>query len=76
LTESRLDIGKQLKEIVIKVGGRLNTDIPQVLAILSQHDRKIKDLITRVSGNADINHPIFEQYEQEGQDLLRQLFTI
>jgi uncharacterized Zn finger protein (UPF0148 family) len=76
LTENRLNIGKQLKEIASNAGGQLNTNVPQVLSILSQHDKDIRNLLASVPGDANINHPIFKKYEQEGQDLLRQLVRI
>jgi hypothetical protein len=75
LTENRLNIGQHLKQITTNVGERLNTDVPQVLSILSQHDNSIRDLLASAPGDADINHPIFKQYEQEGPDLLKQLVT-
>lgn len=75
LTENRLNIGKQLKEIATNMGGQLNLDIPQVLRILSQHGIHIRNILARVPDDADTNHPVFKQYEQEGQDLLRQLVT-
>jgi hypothetical protein len=75
LTENRLNIGQLLRQIASNVEGRLNTNIPQVLSILSQHDKNIRDLLSNVPGDADINHPVFKQYEQKGQDLLRRLVT-
>lgn len=73
LTENRLNIGKQLREIAEQTGGRINTNPAIVLNILSQHNDKIDLLLKTVPGDADINDPVFQQYKQEGQELLRQL---
>lgn len=76
LTENRLNIGKELKEIAEQTAGRINTNPAMVLNILSRHDAKIDLLLKTVPGDADIHHPVFQQYKQEGQELLKQLVTI
>ncbi len=73
LTENRLSIGKQLKDIAEQAGGKINDDPQAVLSIFFNYNSTIHDLIGKVPGDAKINHPIFSQYRQMGQSLLGQL---
>lgn len=75
LTENRLNIGEQLATIAAAIGGRINDDPLIVLSILSDHDTKVSKLFKAVPDNADLNHSIFKEYKEKGQELLRQLVT-
>jgi len=75
LTENRLNIGEQLATIAAAIGGRINDDPLIVLSILSKHDTKVSELFKAVPDDADLNHPIFKEYKEKGQELLRQLVT-
>jgi hypothetical protein len=75
LTENRLNIGKQLANIAEEIGGQINNEPKVVLTILSRHDKKVSELFKVVPDDADLNHPIFKDYKEKGQELLRQLVT-
>jgi hypothetical protein len=75
LTESRLLIGKKLKEIVETSGGEINASPSIVLDILSSHNKNISELFKGISNDAESNHPIFKDYKEIGEILLRKLVT-
>ena len=59
----------------MEVGGSINTNPSTVLAILSQHDETIHELIKNFPDEGDLSHPIAKQYYQKGEDLLMQLVS-
>ena len=75
LTENRLNIGEQIARIAEEIGGRINNNPSIVLTILSKHDTKVSEIFKAVPEDADLNHPIFKEYKEKGQELLRQLVT-
>ncbi len=75
LTENRLNIGKQLAKIAEEIGGWINNEPKVVLNILSRHDKKVSELLKAIPDDADLNHPIFKDYKEKGEELLRQLVT-
>lgn len=76
LTENRLKIGYQLAKYAEEINGRINIEPSIVLTILSTHNKKISELFKAVPEDADLNHPIFKDYKEKGQELLKQLVTI
>jgi len=75
LTEKRLNIGRQLRQNASDFGGEINTDPLTVLKILSFHEQKISELFKVVPGDVNLDHPITKEYEEKGQELLKQLVT-
>jgi hypothetical protein len=75
LIENRLNIGKKLKAIVETSGGEINASPSIVLDILSSHNKNISELFKEISNDAESNHPIFKDYIEMGEILLRKLVT-
>jgi hypothetical protein len=70
-----LKIGQQLEEIAEQVGGTINSNPLTVLNILSIHNKKVADLLDMVPDDANPNHPLFKQYKQDGEGLLKMLVS-
>jgi hypothetical protein len=75
LTENRLNIGKQLKNIAEEINGEINMAPAMVLKILSHHSMELASLLQNIPEDAEINHPNFREYEHKGKLLLRMLVT-
>lgn len=75
LTENRLRIGRQLKEIAEKVDGEINTDPKSILEMLSGHEKSIGEILNKIPDEANLNHPLVNQYNLAGQELLKSLVT-
>jgi len=75
LTENRLTIGKQLKNLMEPSGKTLNKDPEKVLLILTDHENRTNDLFDQLPDDLDVdeNHPIFIKYREEKDNLLQQL---
>ncbi|MCY7293332.1 MAG: hypothetical protein LH615_14225, partial [Ferruginibacter sp.] len=73
LTENRLKIGKQLMNIAKSVNGEINTDPKIILIILLAHEANVSDILNKIPDDANLNHPLINQYENAGQELLRSL---
>ena len=76
LTENRLIIGEQLESIAEKVGGKIINNPLPVLSILSKYNWGISELLEGIADDITITDPIIIEWEEKGQDLLRQLITI
>ncbi len=73
LTESRLNIGRQLKDIAEKVNGEIDGSPQNIVRILSEHDNTIKNILNNLPEEADLDHPFVKEYNEAGQELLYKL---
>lgn len=73
LTENRLQIGQQLKDLADSTGGGINDDPVAVLKILARYDRRIEELVNDLVANPEKEDASFIQYQQAGRNLLAEL---
>lgn len=73
LTENRLNIGKQLRDIAKNAGRKINLNPEIVLIVLSEHVKKIEELLNSIPDIAELNHPLVNNYKKEKIDLLNSL---
>jgi len=71
LTESRLQIGKILRELTGSLKGTINLNPDEVLKILTDRDNRIESFRKeKITMTTDISNPVWKEYAQLRKDTL------
>lgn len=75
LTEKRLKINIILNNLSDKLNGKINENGEDVLAILRNHQKRMKIIIKKISPNTEIYDPIWVAYREESKRVLNDLIS-
>lgn len=73
LTQSRLNIGRELKFLADSLHGQVVTDLNQFFQILDKHDKRMKIAEDTIKDNTDKNDPAWENWRRTRKLIKREL---
>ena len=76
LTENRLNIGKVLKQLAEALQGKVNDNPDEVMLILANHSKRMKDISEEISETTDTSDAIYIKYKRERESLIAALIKL
>ena len=73
LTQNRLDIGRKLQQLSDSLRGKVNDNPNEIIFILTNHEKRMKEFIDKIPENALISDPVWTEYKQERKKVLSDL---